>query len=98
MRGRRFVAMLTAAAHRFGKPLVLQLASSGADIAITSLAPLEGLAVALRGNVKDRISLRVALGAVRSTLGAVDLLVHVAPHELAVSASGLYPCTETVAS
>jgi hypothetical protein len=106
--GSQFVAMLTAAAHAFGKPLVLQLANAGADVAITSLARLAsrtklveergGRAVALRMNVNDPLSVRLALETIRSELGPVDLLVPVAPHELAAASCGVDPCTEAVAS
>lgn len=104
----RFVAMLTAAAHRFGKPLAAQLAAAGADLAITSLALLTSRiklaeqqgarAIALRMNANDPVSVRLALGEVTSRLGTPELLVHVAPHELVAAAHGVDPCTEAVAS
>jgi hypothetical protein len=100
--------MLTAAAHRFGKPLVAQLAAAGADLAITSLALLNSRleiaerhgvrAIALRMNANDPVSVRLALDAVTSQLGPLDLLIHVAPHELVTTARGVDPCTEAVAS
>ena len=104
----RFVAMLTAAAHRFGKPLVGHLASAGADLAITSLAllasrleiaKLHGVrAIALRMNANDPMSVRLALNAITARLGRIDLLVHVASHELVAISHGVDPCTEAVAS
>jgi NAD(P)-dependent dehydrogenase (short-subunit alcohol dehydrogenase family) len=104
----RFVAMLTAGAHRFGKPLVGHLAEAGADLAITSLAllasririaELHGVrAIALRMNANDPLSVRFTLNAITFQLGRLDLLVHVAPHELVATSHGLDPCTEAVAA
>jgi len=104
----RFVVLLTAAAHRLGKPLVAQLAAAGADLAITSLALLASRvaiaerngarAIALRMNANDPLSVRLALGTVTAELGPPDLLVHVAPHELVVTARGVDACTDAVAT
>ena len=104
----RSVAMVTAAAHKFGKPLVEHLARAGTDVAITSLALLSsrpkvikkmgGRAIALRMNANDPASVRLALQAITPQFGALDLLVHIAPHELAETSSGLDPCSEAVAS
>jgi len=68
--------MLTAAAHRFGKPVVGCLGAAAAD-------PL---------------SVRLALDAVTSQLGRLDLLIHVAPHELAATSRGVDPGTEAMAA
>ena len=106
---RRPVGMVTAAAHRFGKSLGEHLAGAGIDVAITSLALLSsrvkvieragGRAIALRMNANDPVSVNLALQAVMAHFGSLDLLVHIAPHELRVKTpSGLDPCTEAVAS
>ncbi len=87
---------------------VAELAAAGADLAITSLALLASRvaiaerlgarAIALRMNANDPVSIRLTLDAVTAQLGPSDLLVHVAPHELVATASGVDACTEAVAS
>jgi NAD(P)-dependent dehydrogenase (short-subunit alcohol dehydrogenase family) len=82
-------ALVTGAAKRIGRTLALQLASAGADVAITyrdseadavaTVAALEGLGVRAFGvpcDVRDQANVVAAVDAVVSRFGRLDLLVN----------------------
>jgi NAD(P)-dependent dehydrogenase (short-subunit alcohol dehydrogenase family) len=77
-----YVALLTAAAHRRGKGLVAALVEARGR-----------RGPALRFNANDPASVALALTETLAKLGAVDLLVHVAPHELVGPPARFDACT-----
>jgi NAD(P)-dependent dehydrogenase (short-subunit alcohol dehydrogenase family) len=86
------VAVVTGATGGIGRAVALQLASSGADVAVTDLhqrvEPLCDLAseisqlgrksIAISADVTDRTDIDHLIGDVLNAFGAVDLLVNVA--------------------
>src|SRR5437763_674889 len=81
--------VVTGAARRIGREIALELARSGADIAITfntsdrearktvvELTSLGGRAVALHCDVRDEKSVETMVAEVRRELGGIDVLVN----------------------
>src|SRR5438105_12628598 len=81
--------VITGAARRIGREIALELARSGADIAITfntsdkearktvvELSSLGARAVALHCDVRDEKSVKSMIAEVRQELGGVDVLIN----------------------
>lgn len=83
--------------------MVAAVADVGGDVAIGSLARLASRVasvesrgrrgLALRFNANDPASVALALAETRAKLGPLDLLIHVAPHELVGPPERLDACT-----
>src|ERR1035441_5831465 len=83
------IALVTGAAKRIGRAIALQLAASGADVAITyrgsqseaedtvrDLASLGVDALAVRTDLADPLSIREMVAAVVEEFGRLDILVN----------------------
>jgi hypothetical protein len=86
------VVILAPAAHAHGKAVALALGEAGASVALVSLAVMRtraqqvsdagGRAVAVRANLLDPVSVRLAVAEIERELGPPASLVHVAPDHL----------------
>jgi NAD(P)-dependent dehydrogenase (short-subunit alcohol dehydrogenase family) len=86
------VVILVPAAHAHGKSIAVRLGAAGASVALVSLAALRtrvrhveeagGRAIALRANLVDPVSVRLATTEIVRELGPPSSLVHIAPDHL----------------